>query len=136
MARIRFNEEKFSHDLAEIRERTKAAPKQINRIIKATMARQGVVSTASMKTNAPWTDRTGAARAGLHTIPVNTRLANDNERHELILSHTVHYGIWLEIANSGHYQIIMPEVRKAGKEVMEALTDIFSELERQKKDRT
>ena len=136
MARIRFEAEQLRHNLGQMRERVGDIPKQTDRIIKATMSRQGTISTASMKTNAPWTDDTGAARAGLHSINVNTRLAGDNARYELILSHTVFYGIWLEIANSGRYQIIMPEVRKAGKQIMEDLEDLFGELERRKTNRT
>ena len=55
------------------------------------------------KDNAPWTDRTGAARAGLHvTVDKSGPLA------QITLAHgdNVPYGVWLEIANGGKYAII------------------------------
>ncbi len=55
------------------------------------------------KTHAPWTDRTGNARQGLHG-GVDT----DYNRFILYLSHGVKYGIWLELAHSGKYAIVRP----------------------------
>ena len=55
------------------------------------------------KENAPWTDRTGHARQGLHGgVDV------DDTKFVLYLSHGVEYGIWLEIAHGGNYAIIKP----------------------------
>jgi len=45
------------------------------------------------KVNAPWQDRTGHARQGLHS-GVEIR----GDQFVLYLSHGVEYGIWLEIA--------------------------------------
>ena len=55
------------------------------------------------KSNAPWTDRTGNARQGLHG-GVDT----DGDRFVLYLSHGVEYGIWLELAHGGNYAIVRP----------------------------
>lgn len=57
-----------------------------------------------MKTQAPWTDRTGNARQGLHT-EVNHAAG---VMVEIILAHGVHYGIFLELANAGRFAIINP----------------------------
>lgn len=61
-----------------------------------------------MKANHPWTNRTGAAEAGLHTVVQETA----NSMVQIILSHgaDVDYGIWLEVANSGNYAVIAPAV--------------------------
>jgi len=55
------------------------------------------------KLNAPWTDRTGNARQGLHG-GVDT----DGDQFVLYLSHGVEYGIWLELAHGGNYAIVRP----------------------------
>jgi len=55
------------------------------------------------KHNAPWTDRTGNARQGLHG-GVDVR----GDQQVLYLSHGVEYGIWLEIAHGGNYAIVRP----------------------------
>jgi hypothetical protein len=78
---------------------------------------------AYMKSNAPWTDRTSAARNGLYT-----EYSKTGTRHEIVFSHSVAYGIWLEVANSGDYQIIMPSVRVIGRETMAQLRDLFGDL--------
>lgn len=54
------------------------------------------------RTARPWTDRTNAARAGLTAKAVmqGTRLV-------IYLFHSVYYGVFLELKNSGRYAIIM-----------------------------
>lgn len=71
-----------------------------------------------MRENAPWTDQTGNARAGL-------RAQHEKEPfvvHELILYHTMPYGIWLEVRWSGRYAIIAPTLETMGPEVMQMVT--------------
>ena len=84
---------------------------------------QGGRSTAWMKANAPWTDRTTAARSGLHAYPLQFR-----HRFELVLAHAVSYGIWLEVANSGKYQIILPALRQASRELSELLDNLWGKI--------
>jgi hypothetical protein len=57
-----------------------------------------------MKANAPWTDRTGNARQGLYTA-VNHAVGS---MVEIILSHGVDYGYWLEVKNGGAYAVVNP----------------------------
>lgn len=57
-----------------------------------------------MKENAPWTDRTGNARQGLHTEIVQVV----NSMVRIIMSHGVDYGIWLEVRHAGRYAIVSP----------------------------
>lgn len=57
-----------------------------------------------MRSNAPWTDRTGNARQSLWSDVEHVA----NTAVDLIMSHGVDYGKWLEIANAGQYAIITP----------------------------
>lgn len=57
-----------------------------------------------MKSQAPWTDRTGNARQGLHTEVHHVV----GSMVEIVLAHGVHYGIWLEIRHGGAYAIVNP----------------------------
>jgi len=59
-----------------------------------------------MKANAPWTDRTGNARQTLYT-EVNHVVKS---MVEIILSHGMSYGVYLELNNAGRYAIIDPAI--------------------------
>ncbi len=56
-----------------------------------------------MKANAPWSDRTGNARQTLRTEVIDL-----TQEIALLLSHGVDYGIFLEMAHGGKYEIIGP----------------------------
>lgn len=73
-----------------------------------------------MKTNAKWTDRTGNARTGLHTVT-----KKQGNRFYMLLSHTASYGIWLEVRFSGRYEIIRPGLRYTVKELPRLLTKVM-----------
>ena len=77
------------------------------------------------KANAPWTDRTANARTGLF----GTSEA-DFARHvvTIYLSHgaTIDYGLWLEIANSGTYAVIMRTMETHYQDVMDMLREVFA----------
>lgn len=72
------------------------------------------------KANAPWQDRTGAARAGLHAT-----VEESGQIGTITLSHGVPYGIWLEIANGGRFSIIAPAIDKFGVELMQDLQQML-----------
>lgn len=78
---------------------------------------------AKMKSGAPWTDRTGAARVGLHTSA-----QHGSGKHQIVFAHSVSYGIWLEVKNSGKYEIIMPTVREEGAALMRNLNGLMRNL--------
>jgi hypothetical protein len=61
-------------------------------------------ATTYARSNAPWTDQTGNARAGLFA----THQAQPMVKHELVIYHTMSYGTWLELRWSGRYAIIGP----------------------------
>jgi hypothetical protein len=96
---------------------------KIERRIDTVFEFQTARGAAQMKLNAPWTDQTGAARNGLFT-----EFSKSGSTREILFSHSVAYGIWLEIANSGDYQVIMPTVRVIGRDTMKQLQDLFGDL--------
>ena len=97
--------------------------KKTERALTAAFDFQASRSTAWMKSNAPWTDRTTAARSGLHASA-----SHSPGRFELVLAHAVSYGIWLEVANSGKYQIILPALRQASRELQNLIDGLWGDL--------
>ena len=77
---------------------------------------------------ARWRDRTGNARAGLTGV-ANNRGAS-NWHYELILYHTVTYGIWLEVkpAYAGRYQIIRPTLRQEAPEYFQTAEMVLNKM--------
>lgn len=77
-----------------------------------------------MRDNAPWTDRTGAARAGLN-VQV---LESPGVLAELVFSHdpSLDYVVWLEIANGGNYAIIAPAIDYWGPQFMRDVQRIMN----------
>lgn len=68
------------------------------------------------KENRPWQDRTGQARRGLKGA------AGQDELETWIrLAHTVPYGVWLEMARSGKYSILLPTIEENAEAFLDAL---------------
>ena len=113
---FRWNSGEISRNLGQL-------DQKIDRRLDIIFASQAQRGEARMKLNAPWTDRTGAARNGLYT-----RYSKSGNTREILFAHSVAYGIWLEVANSGDYQIILPSLRVIGRETMSQLQDLFGDL--------
>lgn len=62
-----------------------------------------------MKSNATWTDRTGAARNGL-----GAQVVAGNNKVAIVLFHSVSYGVYLETRWGGKYAIIRPTIATGG----------------------
>jgi hypothetical protein len=75
-----------------------------------------------MKENAPWTDRTGNARQGLYTAVENVV----NTMVELIMSHGVEYGIFLELKNAGHFAIVNPALDYFAPKIWQDVRELVS----------
>lgn len=99
---------------------------QVHQFITLATEFAGEATVKEMKVKAPWTDRTGAARNGLHYSATHNRA---KQSHDLTFAHGVDYGIWLEVANSGKYAIIIPTVLAVGKEIMAALSGMLNHLD-------
>lgn len=98
----------FDIELGVIRTRVVDLDVKLHAGITLAVDEVAVFGVAYMKTTAPWHDNTGAARAGLHTTTNHVE-----NRWEIGFAHAVSYGIWLEVAHSGRYQVILPSVRVA-----------------------
>jgi hypothetical protein len=70
------------------------------------MLRVAQSSLEYARSNAPWEDRTGDARAGL-----NVDVQSDGDNIIMQLYHTVDYGLWLEVIQNGNFAIIMPTLQ-------------------------
>lgn len=71
---------------------------------------------AEAQANAPWADRTGAAREGLYAT-----VEREGLEIALSLEHSVDYGLWLETIQSGAYAIIMPTLESISGPLFEAV---------------
>lgn len=98
-------------------------PRTLDRAITAAVEYTATHGEATMRRNASWTDRTGNARAGLHTSTEHA--ANF---HRIIFAHSVPYGIWLEVRWSGRYAILLPTMRSEGERLMRLLSKLLDGL--------
>jgi hypothetical protein len=86
----------------------------IKRAMVAAAGRTAPQAEAWMKSNARWTDRTGNARNGL-----TARSVVSTNSVKVVLSHSVPYGIWLEVRWDGKYAIIEPAIQEWAPRMME-----------------
>lgn len=68
---------------------------------------------AYAQANAPWADRTGAARNGLVAS-----VYEEGGQIILELAHSVDYGVWLELIQDGAFAIIMPTLEALGPKIL------------------
>lgn len=113
----------FTFELGVMDARIQDLDAKLHAAITAANLETATFATAYAKTNAPWHDNTGAARAGLHT---DTSVSGNH--WELVLAHAVSYGIWLEVANNGRYQIIQPTLRVAMERMGHHLQGMMGDL--------
>jgi len=102
----------------------------------------GAKAESYAKANAPWTDRTANARQGLFyavdaesggEVSGSARLSGQESEAisaakdvvALYLSHSMNYGVFLELSNAGRYKIIMPTLEAHYNELMQMLRGIF-----------
>lgn len=114
---------KFKYDDGELKRNIRGLERKVDSSVRMIVEINASRGEAYMKTNAPWTDQTGAARSGLHTVTDHSP-----SKHSILFSHTMEYGIWLEVKNSGEYEIIMPSVRETGRQLMGDLNNLFRRL--------
>lgn len=112
-----------SFDGGDLRKNLATVSDRVENAVKAVVAMKGTEGIAALKQNAPWTDRTGAARSGLHTI---TMLGGP--QHVIIYSHTMHYGFWLEVKFNGRDAVILPTMIPEGRDLMKKLDGLMGRL--------
>lgn len=124
----------FKLDDVELKANVAEFPAKVNKYLTLTTDFAKGKGVDQMKLKAPWTDRTSAARNGLNGntehLGQGSGPAGGFSEHRITFAHGVDYGIWLEIANSGKFQIIMPTVVAIGKAVMKTIGDAFQDLDR------
>lgn len=110
-------------DTREIRQNIDKLEKKTKRAVDGIFELQAARSTAYMKTNAPWTDRTTAARSGIAATANNSA-----QSWEIIYAHAVKYGIWLEIIQHGRFSIILPSIRVAMHELTSLINGLWGKI--------
>lgn len=113
-------------DAVNLTRNSQMLPEQIKKTITLTVDYAANYGQGMMKVTAPWTDRTGAARGGLFALTEHKLGAGPFGQHGIIFGHSVSYGIWLEVANSGKYQVIMPTVKSVGQDLMKGLEGMLN----------
>lgn len=114
---------KFTLDDRRLRLKLKEFPRRLDAAITRTVDANALRGMGILKTGAPWTDRTGAARTGLHTT--TSRTAN---QWAIQFAHSVHYGIWLEVKFSGRDAAIMPAIQRTGPLLMADLRGLMGRM--------
>jgi hypothetical protein len=117
----------FTIELSALDHNLKNFDQRARKAIDATMTYQAAKSETWMRSNAKWTDRTTNARNGLFALVIDDI---GTDVWLLVLSHTVSYGIWLEVANSGKYAIVRPAFLRANRELMNRLSKLFERMEK------
>lgn len=110
-------------DMGRLRTNIDTLDGKLDLAIDLTVGYHSTEGEGHMRATAPWTDRTGAARSGLHTATLK-----GSGKHTIVFAHSVPYGIWLEVKNSGRYEVIMPSVRIVGAHLMESLSHLMGRL--------
>jgi hypothetical protein len=75
---------------------------------------------AQAKLNAPWTDRTGNARQGLHGGAVL-----EGTDFVIYIAHTMTYGVYLELCNAGNFAILMPTLENNLEYIKKVISDYW-----------
>lgn len=119
MARV-----KVEFDDKQLKENLESFDSDFRTAFRAVTDRRAAVSTGWMKQNAPWTDRTGAARVGLMAW------ADHAATYEAInFAYSINYGIWLEVANNRRFSIIQPAMRIMGEAWMRDLQFLIDRMQ-------
>lgn len=96
-----------------------------NKVKRAMVATAGLAATQAesyMKSEAPWTDRTGTARNGL-----KAQAMVSGNKVALVMYHSVPYGVFLEVRWGGKYGIIPATMAAIGPFWMQALGRVMFE---------
>lgn len=104
--------------------RLETFPELVDDKVHAVMKYQAIKGKAHMQTAAPWTDRTGNARAGL-SYAVEWQ---PQKLHAIKFWHRVTYGVFLETMQAGRFSIILPTIQIFGPDTMRMLNGLLARL--------
>lgn len=85
--------------------------------------KHAVVAEAHMRQGAPWTDDTGFARANL-----TAHADVEHPSYSITLVSGAEYGIWLELAHSGRFQIIKPTIDREGAAYLASAATLWASM--------
>lgn len=111
-------------DTSQMKRRLNDIDDRVEETVDRVLKYWATAASSEMKAGAPWTDRTGAARAGLAAVP-----RRSGSKAILILFHSVHYGVYLELRWSGRYAIIGPIMHSVAPRLMAMLTQALRNME-------
>lgn len=117
------NKSGFSWSQDQIRPSLKGSEQKAHAYLSRTTTYHALRAEAYAKINAGWTDRTTNARDGLIAVA-----RNSVGHHEIILYHTMPYGIFLEIRWAGRYAIIRPTIRHEAPEYFKTATELLDRM--------
>jgi hypothetical protein len=106
--------------------RLRDLPGKVDEAVAKTVAYFRPTVEGYARINAKWTDQTGNARQGLRATEEHI----PRVRHSIVLSHSVPYGIWLEVRFEGRYAVIEPTIRVQGPLVMATLAGLLGRIRR------
>jgi hypothetical protein len=131
----------LSRGLTQLRVNTAALGPHYDRFLDDLCDEAVVEGTVYMKTHARWRDDTGnrkdripgAARAGLSAVRSDDSqyLQFGHTHKEIVFSHGVSYGIWLETKHHGKFAIIMQSVKAVGESFMAKLEQSLDRVARE-----
>lgn len=107
---------KMEMNTAEVIARVEVLQKKIDSGMHAFVVKEATDFQSFARSNAPWQDHTGNARQGLFAKGIS-----ENGKHAIVTYHTMLYGIWLEVKNSGEYEILDTTIRVMGQRAMSDL---------------
>lgn len=97
---------------------------RLDRAVAGIVKQRAHIAIGWMRENAPWTDRTGNARAGLDTTTEHV----PKEHHTIWLFGRMPYQIWLEVRFAGKYAIIGPAILDQGRKMMKTFNKLIERL--------
>lgn len=110
----------FSMDLTALKNGIKDLDKKGKRAIADQMQKDTKTIEDYMKVNAPWQNRTWAARKNL-----KAEFSQETSKMVITLSQNVPYGKYLELYMGKRFAIIYPTIKIKGPEVMKNLRGVF-----------
>lgn len=96
---------------------------KVDRALGMYLQTEAVKIQNSMRSDAPWTDRTGQARQRLTASAEKT-----DSGYRVTLSHGVDYGMWLELAHEKNYAILEPTLKRKAPEVLKGANKLISKI--------
>jgi hypothetical protein len=110
-------------DLDEYRKRVSEIPDKALQDLATETERFSMIAQNHARTNAPWTDRTGNARQGLFA-----QAFSSDGGFEIVLYHTMFYGVFLERRWDGRWGIIPDTVARVSKVYTAAMTQRLAQI--------